>query len=402
MKPTSKHYLILFLPALTGFLGAAGVLAGGASKANIAIAAALAATGLIAAYLSAIVFRSERDTACAAARFNERTLAQAEFVSRTGEYLESRQDLADKVMPVWVRLIKDTRDKTETAVTELSVQFSGIARNLEEAVRASAAAGDSVQNGEHGLVTVFNRSRAELGEVNESFQTAMKSKAAVLEQIRSLSQFTSELSSMASDVASIAEQTNLLALNAAIEAARAGEAGRGFAVVADEVRKLSTLSGTTGKRISEKARIISAAILDACTRAESSREVEDEAIAASEAKIGGVLTSFKSVTDTLVEAADRLRGESRNIKNELDGALVQLQFQDRVSQMLGHVIHSIEKYPEYLQENHDKFAQGGELEPLDPLPLLDGLESSYVMADERALHKGEAPAGQPATEITFF
>jgi methyl-accepting chemotaxis protein len=390
-------------PALLGIAGAIAVSANfGLSATSAIVAGALAVAGCLIAYCVLLISRSVCETECAAARFNERTLVQAEFVGVTAEYLKSQQAVGDQVMPIWARLIQDSRAKTEAAVTALSEQFSGIARNLAEAVRASSATGDSVKGGEQGLVAVFHRSEAELGAVIESFHAAMVSKAEVLDQIRHLNQFTSELGAMAADVASIAEQTNLLALNAAIEAARAGEAGRGFAVVADEVRKLSTLSGDTGKRISEKARIISAAIVGACSRAETSKTEEDAAISASEVKIGGVLASFKEVTSTLVDSAERLRSESGGIKAELDGALVQLQFQDRVSQMLGHVVHSIEKYPEFLQHNRAQFDQGGKLEPLDPTLLLDGLEKNYVMAEERALHKGAAPTGQQETEITFF
>jgi methyl-accepting chemotaxis protein len=388
-----------FMPTLPAIAGAIAVMAAGElTIVNGVVAAALVAAGIFAARYAA----AECRTACAAARFQERTLAQTEFVTTTAAYLDSHQQAAGKIMPVWVRLVEDSRNKTEAAVTALAERFSGIAKNLEAAVEASSATGNSVGDGEQGLVAVFHRSEAELGAVIASLNAAMASKAEMLEQIRNLNQFASELDAMAADVARIAGQTNLLALNAAIEAARAGEAGRGFAVVADEVRNLSNLSGDTGKRISQTVRVIISAIADTCARAETSTEREDASISASEAKIGTVLAAFKDITGTLVESAEHLRSESLGIKSELDNSLVQLQFQDRVSQILGHVVHSIEKYPEFLQHNRAQFDQGGKLEPLDPASLLDGLEKNYAMADERALHLGLPTTGQAETEITFF
>lgn len=225
---------------------------------------------------------------------------------------------------------------------------------------------------------------------------------AMLEKVQGLNQFIDELHTMAAEVAKIAAQSNLLALNAAIEAARAGELGRGFAVVAKEFRMLSNQSGETGRNIAQKVELISNAILSTCRVAEESVQQEDGAMVESESAINSVLNDFRNVTDSLQKSSEVLKDASVGIKDEIGQALVQLQFQDRVNQILSHVKTSIEQLPGYLAIAGDAFRRDGELQALDPSKLLLEMKNTYVMSDQHAVHSGEAVAKKNDSDITFF
>jgi methyl-accepting chemotaxis protein len=236
-----------------------------------------------------------------------------------------------------------------------------------------------------------------------SQNAAVSGMQVMLEKVEGLDRFTQELQGMAQDVAKIAQQSNLLSLNAAIEAARAGDLGRGFAVVAKEFRMLSNLSGDTGRNIAAKVSVISAAIADASSLVRDSVAQRDNRVQASSSTISAVLQDFRSVTDGLQRSSSLLKDESVSIQNEIGQALVQLQFQDRVSQIMGHVKSNIEQLPVFLQGHHDQYLQTGVLEPLDPEVLLGALKKTYVMADQHAIHSG-VTVGQASAdnEIRFF
>ena len=332
---------------------------------------------------------------------------QAEFRQSIDAYLAGRQTFGEQVVPVWSGHIEASRSQMESAVSALTKRFSGIVDKLEQATQASSSATQSVEGSGSGLVAVFATGERELGAVVDSLKSAMSSKAAMLEKIQNLEHFIRELQDMATDVASIAAQTNLLALNAAIEAARAGETGRGFAVVAKEVRVLSNRSAETGKRIAQKVELISSAIMDTCQAAEESSRKEEKSMHASEAAISSVLNEFRTVTDALVHSSSVLKNESMGIKTEVGQALVQLQFQDRISQIMSHVRDNIERLPAFLEQNVQQFEQGRALQPLDAVALLAELEQTYAMAEERVLHKDQGGGKltvleEPAEEVTFF
>jgi methyl-accepting chemotaxis protein len=227
----------------------------------------------------------------------------------------------------------------------------------------------------------------------------------MLTKVQELSSWTQELDKMAEDVQRISGQTRLLSLNATIEATRAGEFGRGFAVVAAEVRELSTLSSATGERIAEKVAAISAAIVGACKSAELAVRREGSSAAASEATIDAVLTSFKEVTDGLTESTGVLRSSSAGIKAEVAEAIVQLQFQDRVSQIMTHVHDNIDRCFAHLEATPTSSDDPAGLiadHARDADRLLAELQASYTTDEERAQHFGQSSSSKPSRDVTFF
>ncbi|MES2151852.1 MAG: methyl-accepting chemotaxis protein [Pseudomonadota bacterium] len=318
-------------------------------------------------------------------------------------YLAGRQEFGAQLAPVWSGQIETSRAQMETAVAELAERFSGIVYKLDSALSASSNATDSVGRNGAGIGAVFAHSEKELSAVVASIESAMASKTEMLGKIVGLQQFTRELTQMTEDVASIAAHTNLLALNAAIEAARAGETGRGFAVVAREVRTLSNLSAETGKRMAEKVGIISAAIVATCQAAEQSIEAESRAMNDSTNTIATVLTEFRGMTDALLHASQLLKDESVEIQAEVGQALVQLQFQDRVSQIMSHVKVNIDQLPAVLAENWQQCDTMRRLEAPDALAMLGDLKKTYATVEEHHVHGGAKVAAAPASdELTFF
>ncbi len=296
------------------------------------------------------------------------SLSQLNAQSMASEMPEDTLQMLGRCnFPIWASQVKDCMDLATKEMDALTQRFAGIVTDLNEI---------SQENENHDELTV-GQIRMRLYGVSSALTVLVGIRQEAKKDVDELLAFTRKLEVMAKDVGEIADLTNLLALNAAIESARVGDAGRGFAVVADEVRSLANRSGKIAQEIISNVVEINERFSEMERKSNATVQIEEELIAAATTNISDVITQHQKTHSQRDKSTQHLEELSGNVTLNIESALVSMQFQDRVSQILDHVQANLSEMSEMIAAD-DK---------LDVEAFLEKMARQYTTTSERDIHK---------------
>ncbi len=221
---------------------------------------------------------------------------------------------------------------------------------VEQLLKATSAENSSARD-ERNNIQAFATSASEtvdllMSQVAEMQQATLK----LRDDFEQISADFKEVTAYLKDINDINSQTNLLALNAAIEAARAGEAGRGFSVVADEVRSLSMRTDEFNERIRSKISETETRLEGSITTLKNSANIEFENAQKSQRAMDELSNELKGMHNIVLKQSEEVEELSHQIHKIVRDGVLSLQFEDIARQLIEHINKRVTTLDQFIHE----------------------------------------------------
>ncbi|WP_429082638.1 methyl-accepting chemotaxis protein [Brassicibacter mesophilus] len=241
--------------------------------------------------------------------------SSSKITSSTDSITISSEEIARTIQEIASGAYNQAEDisKSLEVTNNLSIKLNNMLDNLELTVKDALSMKEKNDTGMKAII-----------DLDDSFKVDMKNRLSLIDKINDLNQKSKAIDGIVATIDSIASQTNLLALNAAIEAARAGEHGRGFAVVADEVRNLAEESSSATKEIQKTLQQITDIINNVSSSIEESKKIAEK----SDLNLEQTKESFDSIkisADKVIESIQVLNDDITYVENSKDEVLRALE-----------------------------------------------------------------------------
>jgi methyl-accepting chemotaxis protein len=291
------------------------------------------------------------------------------------------------------------------AVSGLIQSFHSMNQNVQyqrqlgmQIIAGNQEEGSSVSEFEQFTSKTSDTLRQFVESVVENSRLAMS----LVEMTDRITQQMRDVRGRLGEIEGIAKQTNLLALNAAIEAARAGEAGRGFAVVADEVRDLSSRTNHFSMQIRDSLMGMQSTI-EATEQAINQMAAQDMTFAlTSKGDVEQAMNGIEALNLRTGESVGELNRVAEQVEIAVSQAIVSLQFQDMVTQLLGHVLRRLDLLDEVVgDEQKMALALKDSSNPEGTLRTLDALREHVEQLSQKLSTLKQGVNNNPVSQTGY-
>jgi methyl-accepting chemotaxis protein len=227
------------------------------------------------------------------------------------------------------------------AIEQLVASFGGMNHHIQAQRDLALSIIDSMTEEDRGrdgvsFATFVMETSKTMGDFVDNTLNTSKIAMGLVETMDVIETEVQAMLSILGEIESISKQTNLLALNAAIEAARAGEAGRGFAVVADEVRALSQRTNLFSQQIRGRMDSVHGSLNSANESIYSVASMDMNFALESKHRVQATMKRIGEINKAMAKSAHAINEHAERVAAGVNGAVTALQFQDMTTQLIGH------------------------------------------------------------------